>query len=181
MSKQLNATQIFSVDSRNSYPTRRAPDISLIRANTEQMKGSFLPLAVQEWKNLTAEQQTLTTPAEVKQLIYKKPAPPRDVGTDRITSIHFTRLRCPNSNLKLNLFNKLMSDSARCECDNDDESTYHYFMQCNLDDAIRINACDNLPPNHWNIDNILYGNITMKICNIQQAALSYVQQTGRFD
>ena len=77
-----------------------------------------------------------------------------------------------------------MSYSLRCECDNHDESTYHYFMQCNLYDAIRINVCENLAPNHWNIDNILYGNINLtndENCNIQQATLSYVQQTGRFN
>ena len=98
---QLNSDNITLVSQRNLYPTRRSSDNSLHKANTEQMKKSYLPTAINEWNRLKPEIQELNDKTKLKMALHHRPSPPTwfNDSDNRINSINITRLRCSNSNL----------------------------------------------------------------------------------
>ena len=94
-----------------------------------------------------------------------------------------TRLRCNDSDLRTNLFNRLMADSLLCDCGQMETDT-HFFEDCNIHDAAREEAKNQVPDLTWNTQYIYHGfdnydeqdNI-----KLQLAGQYFILKSGRFD
>ena len=182
---RLNRHSVNTVNDRNPYNTRQGNNLSLPLPRTEHFRRSFLPTAIREWNILPEEVKTSNSRGSLKnKLRHKKNNNPYyDHELTRMSSVNLARLRVSNHNLNGCLFDRLISESASCECGHTPEDPAHYFIECERYNRNRSDIVKRIPLEAWNLPTILQGSkrydqsLNREICLTVQA---YITSTSRF-
>ena len=182
---RLNRHSVDTVNSRNPYNTRQGHNLSLPLPITEYFRRSFLPTAIRGWNALPQEYKNLDSRAFLKNKLKHRKNENRYYNHEltRMSSVNLARLRVGNHNLNGCLFERQMSDSARCECGHLPEDASHYFLSCQRYDRLRREVVNNIPLEAWNLPTILHGSkrysptLNEKICLTVQ---TFINASARF-
>ena len=114
-----------------------------------------------------------------KSVVY---SPIYETELSRRASILTARVRCEKSDLNVNLYNELMSDSPICAICNVPETTDHFFMKLTKYNPLRINIADHIPLECFNTSSLLHGspryNGSLNIA-IQRFAQAFIIASAR--
>ena len=118
-----------------------------------------------------------------KLRIKKNQIPYYEYELTRMSSVNLARLRVGNHNLNGCLFDRLMSETADCECGHTPEDPAHYFLHCERYHRLRREVVNRIPFEAWNLTTILHGSkrydqtLNKDICLTVQA---FITSTARF-
>jgi hypothetical protein len=138
------------IQNRTGYPLRNRNNIDQPRTRLQVYDKSFFPSTIRLWNELNPELKSLPSRNAFKAN-KKASLPPKNplyyFGGRLEAAIH-ARLRIENSPLKADLCNKLhVINSPLCPCGTGaDETSKHFFFECNLFNTQRADLKSNLLP-----------------------------------
>ena len=156
---RLNRHSVETVSNRNPYNTRYGQNLSLPLPRTAYFRTSFLPTAIREWNDLPEDVKSSTTRNSLKSKLKHKNNQPKyyEHQLTRMSSVNLARLRVGNHNLNNCLFQRLMSETANCECGHSPENLTHFFLSCQRYNRLRGDIVQHIPLEAWNLTTILHG------------------------
>lgn len=158
---------------------------------TTSFKNSFFLATTDMWNSIDNDLNNCTSLNSFKQTLKKRiPIPPKQFSFgNRRLNILTCQLRNDKSQLNLNLFNDHLSNSAKCQHCNCDESVDHFLFECPNYTDLRYNLINSLM-SHPDI----YSNITITSkdllgnapnlsyennCVVLSYVMEYIQNTKR--
>jgi histone H3/H4 len=173
---------------RNPYHIRAGNDLDTPRARTSAYADSFLPYACTEWNNLPDDIRNIPSLEEFSETIKPptRPPPPHYSTGNRRNQILICRLRVGNADLNSNLFERNMADNSTCACEEEDETTEHFLINCELYNDQRQTMLQELGLNPQEItpDLLLRGSSDLSERRnkcIIEATQKFISKSGRFN
>jgi hypothetical protein len=173
---------------RNPYQIRAGNDLDTPRARTSAYADSFLPYACTEWNNLPDGIKNIPSLEEFSETIKPptRPPPPHYSTGNRRNQILICRLRVGNADLNSNLFERNMADNSTCACEEEDETTEHFLINCELYNDQRQIMLQELGMNPQEIttDLLLKGSSDLserRNKGIIEATQNFISKSGRFN
>ena len=115
-------------EERKRHNLRNNDDLSVPKTNTTTLLQSFIPSTIRAWNNLNLTTRKLRSLAQFKEAIAttnKKPPKYFYKSKDRVAEIHHAPIRLQCSNLNEDLYNRNLSPSPMCKCNEEIEDLTH--------------------------------------------------------
>jgi hypothetical protein len=171
------------------YGLRNISAYKIPMCKTEGFKNSFFPLAINYWNSL----EDSTRESENINFFKSKICPKRNSNHfkllyygERWPNIHHARIRMGCSRLNHHLHRTLhVIDSSECACGYPTENPEHFFLNCPIYDALRLNllyVIDDVRADQ-DIETLLYGDANIsfeKNKRIFSAVHKYIVSSKRF-
>ena len=143
----------------NPYHRRRILERQVPNFRTELYRNSFFPSTTVLWNNLPDNIKNIASLSHFKRCLStndNQVPPYYYIGCRKAQAIH-CRLRLNMSDLHNDMFNRFISEDRSCECGYEEETAYHYLLNCPKYDVARANTINVLPPLATNINTLLFG------------------------
>jgi hypothetical protein len=130
------------VKSRTNYDLRANDHLIVPFSRTKRFKDSFLISSINLWNNLPESVRSSPSLDCFKNNVIRyfdaSTCNPLYYVSDRLPAIFHTRFRLSNSTLNYDLFFKKCVSSTSCACGYPNETTSHFFFDCNQYAAPRV-------------------------------------------
>ena len=175
------------VGENNRYRLRNNGHYELYACRTEKFQHSFFPDTIKLWNELNEEQKATQDKNDFKSRLNDTSGKSSELfnyGVRKYNIIH-AQMRMKCSDLKAHLFALHVIDDPVCICNTGIEDTYHFFFQCPLYYAYRLDlehTVNAISPYDYKV--ILYGDDNLNLKenqNIFTAVHTFIKSSGRFN
>ena len=136
----------------SGFQTRHAQDFTPIICSSEQRKKSFFPSTVISWPSLDLQTRNSNSISAFKRNLNKNVAhaPAFYFGGNQIAQIQHARMH---------MFRYNLIDSPKCSCGLENETVYHYLLECPNYAILRNRCFGSLSPQVVNLHTLLFGDL----------------------
>ena len=176
------------IHDRTDYPLRNRDHRDVPHARLNKYANSFFPAATRDWNSLSEDlkQAPSLNSLKARHKMKQSKANPLYYFGSRLESCIHARMRINNSPLKADLHSHLkVIDSPLCPCGSGaEEDVEHFFFNCHLFNAERIDLKNNLLPYVINNHNYLLFGILNEDhetnVHVFSAVHQFIRATKRF-
>ena len=159
------------------YNLRNKDSLKTLFCRLEVYKRSFFPHTIKLWNALPPHVQSLPTYENFKLHLNREQDDPceRFYYGERWPAVHHARIRIGCSKLNSDLcYNLHVINNPTCQCGAPEENAYHFFFQCPLYQASRVELMNNVSriANNVTLETLLYGLSNLSLVQNQSLFLA---------